>query len=235
METIYRIKSDAEILRELRHRHKDALGEAEVHFKRGTIPDPEVDVQRREVRGIVSTTAIDNDNEVVVPSGMDCTYFPDSVKTVYLSHDYTKPVGKCTRLWLAKGGKAMYATTYLSQTPLGEDTLTMMNEGVIEGFSITFIPQDFGAPTQKEMAEYGKGKDFRSIVRKGKLIEFSITPMPCNPEAKMSRIEKALSQGLIRRDSAVAFGLPESPKRKQWRATPIVCDDGRIIYAGRRG
>lgn len=215
------------------------IGDRPLFTKSGSFQEfgpgsPDIDEENRIVKGIVSTAAIDGDNEVVIPRGLDRSYFPTTFQTVYLGHDVTKLVGACRTMFFSSGGRKMHATTYLSKTALGEDTFTMMKEGVIRGFSITFLPIDIGSPTQKEIEDYGRGKSFRSIVRSGKLFDYVITPRPCNDEALVGM----LSKGLIRRESAVAFGMKEA-ERKIYPSVAIprvatLVDDGSVIYAVRR-
>lgn len=226
-------KTVAQVHDDLRAKFREEIGDTTLITKSGTFAGLDIDEGERLVKGIVSTTAIDGDDEVVICKGLDRSYFPTAVQTVFLGHDTTKPVGACRNMFFSSGGKKMHATTYLSKTALGEDTFTMIKEGVISGFSITFLPRDMGAPTQKEVEEYGRGKTFRSIVRTGKLFDYVITPRPCNDEALVGM----LSKGLIRRDSAIAFGLKEA-ERKVYPSVAIprvaiVADDGSVLYAGR--
>lgn len=225
-------KTVEEVHAEIREKFHDEIGDRQLITKSGSFVSPDIDEDERLVRGIVSTTAIDGDNEVVLCKGLDRSYF-DRFPTVYLGHDVTKPVGACRNMYLSSSGRKMNATTYLSKTALGEDTFTMMKEGVIRGFSLTFLPGDMGSPTQKEVEEYGHGKSFRSIVRSGKLFDYVITPRPCNDEALVGM----LSKGLIRRESAVAYGLKDGASKVYPSvAIPrvaIVADDGSVVYAGR--
>lgn len=180
---------------------------------------PDVDMEARTVSGIITTTTPDNDGEVVVPSGLDMSYFPRKVKTVYLYHDYEKPVGKCRRMEMKDG--ALWASTFITSTALGEDVLKMLNEGVIGGFSIGFATKAFGPPTDEEEEEYG---EHHTIHRQGRLFEYSITPMPCNPDALVSMVSK----GMIHRSTAVACGLDDTPARKYHRAMPVMMPDGTV-------
>lgn len=186
---------------------------------------PDVDMDSRTVSGIITTTTPDNDGEVVVPSGLDTSYFPRKVKTVYLYHDYEKPIGKCRRLEMRDG--SLWASTFVTSTALGEDILKMMNEGVIGGFSIGFAAKSYGPPTDEEEKMYG---EHHTIHRQGRLFEYSITPMPCNPDALVSMVSK----GMIHRSTAVACGLDDTPVRKTWRAFPTVMEDGTVIIPIRR-
>lgn len=220
-----------EIIAQMKAKYAAEDPKADFRIKSGLITGeksraPDVDMEARTVSGIITTSSPDNDGEVVLPSGLDCSYFPKKVKTVYLGHDYDKPIGKCRRMEM-KDGK-MYASTFVTSTALGEDILKMMSEGVIGGFSIGFATKAYGPPTDEEVDQYG---DHNTIHRAGKLYEYSITPMPCNPDALVSMVSK----GLIHRSTAVACGLQDTVERKTFRARPIILSDGTVVTLSRKG
>lgn len=180
----------------------------EVRAKAALLTSPSIDREARLVKGLVSVAVPDMDREVVVPSGLDTSYFPDKVKAVYLNHDYNAlPVGACRRLQVKDGGRSLYAATYVARSALGDDLLTAIEDGIINGFSVGFIATDYGPPTSEETKSYGMCDN---VIRKGRLIEYSITPMPACPDALVEMVSK----GMIHRSSAVAFGLDDTPVRK---------------------
>lgn len=230
--------------------------ELEAHFSaKGVLRDGErvavkgspihgtaVDRENRLIKGIVSTTDIDAEGEVVLAQAFDRSYFPDAIKTVYLDHKYVSlpgqgqagAVGVCRRL--TARGNGLYAATRITERAIGEDLLTAVEEGVIAGLSIGFAVIDVGSPTEAEKALYGPAK---SICRKGRLLEYSFTANPCNPFAKIvgdeykARLDDLVTKGRIHRASAVAFGLEEAARvvtatrggGKRWRLTA----DGDLV------
>lgn len=193
--------TQADIIERLRKQHEGLDGE--VRTKAATITTPTIDREERLVKGFVSVAEPDMDNEVVVPGGLDRSYFPKQVKSVYYAHDYgRKPVGVCRALTVRDGGRTMYCSTYILPGAEGDDLLTAIEHGAINGFSVGFTATDYGPPTKEEEKEYGKCS---TIVRKGKLIEYSITPMPACPAALMDLAAKSL----IHRSSVERFGLVE--------------------------
>jgi HK97 family phage prohead protease len=187
--------------------------------------DGEIDRDERLVKGIVSVAVPDMDGEVVVPAGLDMTYFPDRVKGVFIDHNYRElPVGTCRNLSLKRGGSVLYSTTYILPGSRGDDLLTAIEHGALSGLSIGAKATDFGKPTSDEVRKYGQHD---SIVRKAKLIEYSFVAHPCNQDAMIDLVSKSL----IRRDSAVAFGLNDTPKR---RYHSVVMGDGTCVQVGVR-
>ncbi len=163
------------------------------------------------MKGLVSVAVPDMDNEVVIPGGLDRSYFPKVVKAVYYGHQYDKkPVGVCRSLTVKDNGRSMYCSTYILPGAEGDDLLTMIEHGAIRGFSVGFTATSYGPPTKEEVKEYG---DCSTIVREGMLIEYSLTPMPCNPAAMMDLVSKSL----IHRSSVERFGgesVEHVPARK---------------------
>lgn len=196
------------------------------------LKDRKVNREARMVSGIITTVSPDNQGEVVVTSGIDSTYL-EKFKTVYLGHDYDKPIGSMRRLKRVPNDKhptGLWASAYISETALGEDVLTMIGEEVINGTSIGFASMDFGPPTDDEAEEFG---ECGGLHRRSKLFEYSMTPMPCNADAVISEVtmkdlDRLLCQNKILRSTAVACGLPTTPIRKYHRAMPIMFPDGTV-------
>jgi len=191
-----------------------------------------VDHANRLVTGTTTRAVVDVDGEVVLPEGMDPTLFPRVYKTVYLNHDLSKPVGACRNL--KAQGDAIIAQTYISTTPLGEDVLTMIHEGVIEGQSWGFYIIEASAPSAEEVRKYGHAE---RIIRRWMPREYSVTPMPACPAASdlrpleslaeraMAKLDELVTKGLIHRSSGVAAGLLDSPSRRLFPVSGTVTPD----------
>jgi HK97 family phage prohead protease len=190
------------------HKISDA---ASVGIKRATIDKMETSTSQRMISGIVCTDSLDMEGEVVVPAGLDTSYFPERVKAVYLNHNYDElPVAKCRKMVINDRGQ-MFCQTVIARGGLGDDLLSLMEEGILNGLSIGFVTTTSTPPKPEEDRYRGA----KAVVRSAKLLEYSIVSMPCNPDALIEFVSK----GLIRRSSAVAFGLPDSPVRKAYPTT----------------
>jgi hypothetical protein len=188
--------------------HREAVGDGLVVVKSATIATPYIDHDQRLVKGIISTPNVDEDNEVVQCNQLSDGYFPTNVKTVYIDHDYkTYPLGVGVCRSMAVRGENLYAQTYILPTSLGDDLMVAIEHEAVRHFSIGARATDYGPPTEDEIAKYGPHK---CNIRKGKLIEYSFTAMPANANAMMELVSKSM----IRRDNAVALGLPDTPVRK---------------------
>jgi HK97 family phage prohead protease len=169
---------------------------------------PKIDRNTRTIPySCISRAVVDMDDEVVLPGGLDTSYFPERIRAVYVNHDYDKiPVGSCTDLQTREQGRSMFAQTYIAPGPVGDDLLTAIEAGAMGGYSVGFKMLDFGPPTREEIAKYGPHK---IIMRRGQLIEYSFVAMPCCPDALINLVGK----GYIRRENAVRFGMPDTAKR----------------------
>ncbi len=161
-----------------------------------------------EDRGVVviaNTADVDLDSEVVVPSGADTSYFFKN-RTIFWNHDYNVPIARL-RYASLKGGKWIVNMTF-GKGEFATEVREMVQDGVVTGTSVGFIPTLYGRPTPDETKAYGPHD---SIVRSWKWLELSITPLPCNVEAMIEAGEKGLvSKATIRK------ALPDvaTPKRR---------------------
>ncbi len=202
-------------------KHHNVTESASVGAKRAILDGMTASVEQRLVSGIVSTDAIDMEGEVVLPSGLDLSYFPNRVKAVYLNHNYDElPVAKCRKMVLNDRGQ-WFCQTVIKRGGLGDDLLALMEDGTINGLSIGFMATLTTAPKPEE-TKYASAK---AVVRQAKLLEYSIVSMPCNPDALIEHVVK----GVIRRSSAVVFGLPDTPVRTMYPVSGPAKIERRII------
>lgn len=147
------------------------------------------------VEAIANTAAIDLDDEVVLPSGADPTYF-DKNRSILYNHSSDLPVGKMVwRKFDKQRNRWVVRMNIGKATPFQRDLRAMVAEGSIRGVSIGFLAMDFGRPSPEEIGRFGK---HRSIVRVWKWMELSLTALPCNVEA----IIASSGKGAIGRKSA---------------------------------
>lgn len=186
---------------DMQRRHTDD-NPGSVTVKRLHIKTPVVDIENRTVQGLCSAETIDLDGDVVQLSGIDTTYFlgaddESGVRTVYLDHDYARPIGTCRKLKMTSDG--LYAQTYITRLPIGDEVMTLVQEGIIRGMSIGFRSMEASDPTIDEMVKYGR--ECSRVIRKSLLLEYSLTPMPANPDAMM-QLQSLVAKSRIRQKTA---------------------------------
>ena len=206
----------------------------------------EVVRKERIVRGYITTTDVDMIGDVVLPEGMDDQTYFAGTRSVNLEHDPNKPVG--TNRNLARLPRGVYATTYIGRHALGEDVMTMIEDGVLRGHSIEWDPRtlESSPPTKEERAIYGEG--CKRVFRRWVLTRYAFTAQPMNPHclvdgvksaayiASMTpvweRMEELFTAGKIHRSSAVAAGFPDTPERKSWPVAETTRAKAVLVAAG---
>lgn len=160
----------------------------------------EVEAGKREVVSVINTEAIDRDGEVVKPGGMKKKNYQGN-PVVFYSHDYTQPVGKS--LWVksgqdGNGNDVLIAKTYFSdKTELARDIFGLIQDKVLNAFSIGFQSLRSSPPSTKEINIRPDLKNAKLIHRDWELLEYSVVGVPCNPEALSLAVSKGYSQATI--------------------------------------
>ncbi len=147
----------------------------------------------RAVVARISTASIDRDGEVLLPQGCDASEFLRS-PTVFYNHDYDLPIGRCAGL--TRHADCLEAKTIFATRPDGHEgvwlpdvVLSLLQQGVINGFSVGFHPLEGRRPTARDRALFGPG--VRYVHSKWKLLEYSVAPLPANQDALALAVSKA--------------------------------------------
>jgi HK97 family phage prohead protease len=182
-----------------------------------TIGDAEHTVLAR-----ISTAGVDRDGEVLVPQGCDATDFNKS-PTVFYNHDYTLPVERCEGI--RRYEDTIEAKTRFAQRPenhqgpwLPDSVFALLQQGVINGFSVGFVPVEGRHPSKKDQQQFGS--KVRYVYSKWKLLEYSIAPLPANQDA----LVLAASKGIVTANAARQLfpDLTLAPVRAKRRVLIVV-------------
>lgn len=221
-------------LQTLRERHK-AAGEADkIGARFGQLFEAKASEEpnqggRMLITAIATTSGVDLEKEVIVPSGADVSYFK-AARAVYYCHDtYSLPVATLRNMTLLPNEAGWRVQASTVNTEFSRDVAVCIAEGCINGGSIGFLRTNAGNPTPEELAVYGPHE---FITRQWKWLEWSITPSPCNPDAMIesaamlktlpdaaaSAISRLAGKGKIARKSAELMGV----KRRVIVVKPLV-------------
>jgi HK97 family phage prohead protease len=98
---------------------------------------------------------------------------------VLRDHDQAQPIGKPEEAY--EDSRGLYTKSRISDTQLGNETLTLLRDGVLDRMSIGYSPI---------IKEHGKheGKDVR-FLKEIKLFEWSIVTFPANDAAAVTGIK----------------------------------------------
>jgi HK97 family phage prohead protease len=125
---------------------------------------------------VISTGHIDRDNDRVAVAGWKLDNYRKN-PVVLFAHDYSGlPVARC--LSLRQQGDELIAAAEFAKHEQAQTVLDLIDGGFLNATSVGFRPVGNGTPNQ-----FG-GTDFPSA----ELLEFSIVPVPANPEALVLRL-----------------------------------------------
>lgn len=182
-----------------------------------------------DIVGIASTTKVDSDAEVIIPGGIDFSYWNDSPKSLFADHSYTMKsvLGTVRYCRLNDAGNALEFRARVFKgldNPLPGDFYKMLEQGAEPGISVGLEGIAWGPPNDIEKKLYPKAIN---IVRKSLLVELTATFLQSNTDCgcrlmtdgnypslkEHESIGSMITKGLIKKDSAQALGLyPEAPR-----------------------
>lgn len=177
-----------------------------------------------EIRQVITTDDIDLDEEVLDPNGADLSYLNDN-KSVFADHNYgmQDSVGRIRWQKRMKGGAGIEAAIRLDSGRFMADECRKIikSRGTI-GASIGFEAL-LVTPFDRKM-DPSKWAKARSIVRKFRVIELSLTCLPCNvscqtsaykeDDTKAAEFRELVTKSVIRPETAVVMGFGPRPVKR---------------------
>jgi HK97 family phage prohead protease len=174
-------------------RKGDALGDATV--RKVFIPDSvkaEGEDGERTYTFTISTGAVDRERDVIAIDGWQTENFLKAGGPVLWAHDsFGLPIGRAP--WVKVQGGALKARVEFapaSANPLAEQVRQLVEFGAIRAASVGFRP----LPGRAAWNEERNGIDFLEQ----ELLEFSIVPVPANPEALLDAKAAGIEFELVR-------------------------------------
>lgn len=184
----------------------------------------EVQPGRREIVACISTSAVDRDGDVVLPEGLLRKNYAGL--TVFYNHDTALPLGAAQ--WVKKSGDRVLAKYRCTdKTQFGRDMFALAQDGILNSYSVGFLPGEFSNPTPEEIARRPEMKKARRVYRQWELLEFSLVGIPANPEATMLAISKKVAPetwAILQRSTPGAARLRVTGDRLQELPTPGISD-----------
>ncbi len=156
-------------------------------IKKQYVAKVDTDSEERTVTAVISSAAIDRDQEILVPRGADLTNFLKN-PVVLWAHDHSMPaIGKA--LFIAVKGRKIVAKVKFASTEFASEIFTLFKEGVLNAFSVGFKPTKSHTPTPKEIAKNPELAEVFRIFDEWELLEFSPVNVPANPEALATAVK----------------------------------------------
>jgi len=164
----------------------------------------------------ISTEDIDRDNEIVLSTGMDASHFKLN-PIVTLQHQYNlPPVGKS--IWQKRFDGKPAGIKAKTQYPKRPDewptdldwqpdlTFTLVQNGLLTGKSIGFLPTKTHMPTEKEIKQSPQLANVRRIIDEWLLLEYSCVYIPCQQNAVVEAVSKGIQ---IPKSLQELFAIPK--------------------------
>jgi hypothetical protein len=176
--------------------------------------DGAIDRKERLIKGKIATREPDLEGDLFIPRGCDVqTYLTHFHRRVCVNHDTVALPAGINRT-LKIHDDYMFASTKIFPTHLGNEIITLIEHGGLNGYSISFAVMKSRAPTAEEVQRYGEtltGKVYEQTL----MTEYSIVGSPANASCVIELVEK----GLIKRATAHTMGFVQSPVRKLYPTT----------------
>jgi len=147
----------------------------------------DTDDEDRTLTAVISTDAVDRDDEVLKPLGVDFdSYLKNPI--VLWAHDYhSPPIGKT--LWITKSRTKITAKMKFADTPRAEEIYQLYKGKYLNAFSVGFLSKESHRPEPKEIEKRPELSRARNIIDKWELLEYSPVPVPANPEALATAVK----------------------------------------------
>ncbi len=140
------------------------------------------DLGENKSRFTITTQTVDRHGDTVAAAGWQTANFMKN-PVVLFAHDYdAPPVAKCLSL-ASENGKLVADVEWMQEGlyPFGDTIRGMVKEGFLSAVSVGFIALDWQHPG-KDQAEADGRSEWDYDFTKQELLEFSIVPVPANPE-----------------------------------------------------
>jgi len=156
------------------------------------IAEIKADDEERTITAVISTDAIDRDNEILLPKGVNFEQYLKN-PVVQWAHDYSSPPIART-LWITRGRKQITAKAKFADTVFADEVYNLYKGGFLKAFSVGFIPTKSHIPTPDDIKKKPEWAEASRVYDNWELLEFSAVPVPSNPEALATAVKsKAIS------------------------------------------
>lgn len=173
----------------------EAIKDKVQYFRKDLVEPATTDDDEGTDISIISSQSVDIVGDVVLQDGINWQTGA-SIPVLYGHEASTMlPIGKC--LWIKRDGDKTLAKTQYAKTTFAQDCYLLVKDGFLSGKSIGFTcyPEDCRLPTPEEEAQY---PGVRQIIQRCDIWEYSLTPTPCNTEARLQSVKSLVSENTLK-------------------------------------
>jgi HK97 family phage prohead protease len=173
---------------------------------RVAVADPVAAEDSRNVRFVFSDGTVDRSGDSIDQAGWKTDAYKDNPVALWAHDSFSPPIGRSSNVGTI-AGKLMGDIEFMSAdiSPFADSIYRMVTAGFIKAVSVGFIPLEYSFSNDKKRPY---GIDFT----KQELLEISVCPVPCNPNALQE---------------AKAHGIDTAPLR-EW-ASKVLDEGGHIL------
>ena len=177
-------------------------------LKKQFVAEVKVDTDERTVTAIISTSGIDRDGDIILPSGVDLEQYEKNPVVLWAHNHSGTPIGRAQ--WVKKGRKAITAKVEFAETELAEEVYQLFKGGFLKAFSVGFISKKSHKPTPEDIRKRPEWSEAYRIIDEWELLEFSAVPVPANADALAMAVKSADVE--LSEDVKKAFGIEDEPE-----------------------
>ncbi|KPJ59097.1 MAG: hypothetical protein AMJ46_12585 [Latescibacteria bacterium DG_63] len=149
------------------------------------VKDDVSDTEPRTLTWVISTAAVDRDNDTIDPNGWQLNDFIKGGSVLWAHDRKAPPVAKPLATWVEDGQlKSRAQFTDQDENPFGYMTFKLAKGGYVRSSSVGFLPIQWRY--NQERGEYAV--DFLKQI----LLEWSVLAVPSNPEALLEARSKGI-------------------------------------------
>lgn len=154
--------------------------------------------EERVLEYTLSDESIDRDGDIMIQAGADLSNFMKNPVVLVFHNGYTFPVGNFIKLWVDISGKALkgwilFADDRVDTSGMAERAFRFAKSRIMRAGSIGFHGREVKFPSKEERVILGM-RDYGVIFSRWELMEFSLCPVPSNPNA----LSNAVKSGALR-------------------------------------
>lgn len=174
---------------------------------------PKMDANALSCGVIISTQAEDHSGDIVVTDGLSLVHHEDNPVVLY-DHarpgTFALPIGKAISpdgLYQVRKekGRILSNTFFSKRLPEGEQFYRLVEDGVLLGASIGFVPKRHRFMPDRHIGQKQGGM----IFDESELVEYSHTPTPDNPECLAFGLGRPYLKSAVLRKSLERFAPPQ--------------------------
>lgn len=159
-------------------------------------------MEKRVIEYTLTDETPDRYGDVVLAKGAKFDNYKKN-PIVLLFHDYSKlPVGNIIKVWTDKENKCvkglvLFFNNEIDDTGMSETAFKFASNGAMKAGSIGFMPIKGCRPDEKQVEEYDM-PSYGYLWEEWELLEFSLVPVPANPNALKNHFKK-IDEEMVKR------------------------------------